>query len=96
MSDALSCGEQHPLGPKLWKNGIALAKYDPDVIVVKVPATLEGVKAANALVADGIRVTLTAAYAPHQAWGSLRATTPPTLNLLLLLHASVSAFYMKV
>jgi len=36
-----------------WKNGIALAKYDPDVIVVKVPATLEGVKAANALVADG-------------------------------------------
>jgi len=37
----------------MWKNGIALAKYDPDVIVVKVPATLEGVKAANALVADG-------------------------------------------
>eukprot|EP00227_Mantoniella_beaufortii_P010228 CAMPEP_0197591204 /NCGR_PEP_ID=MMETSP1326-20131121/12940_1 /TAXON_ID=1155430 /ORGANISM="Genus nov. species nov., Strain RCC2288" /LENGTH=360 /DNA_ID=CAMNT_0043156589 /DNA_START=176 /DNA_END=1258 /DNA_ORIENTATION=- len=52
---------------EMWKNGIALAKYDPDVIVVKVPATFDGIKAANALVADGIRVTLTAAYAPHQA-----------------------------
>jgi len=52
---------------EMWKNGIALAKYDPDVIVVKVPCTFEGIKAANALVADGIRVTLTAAYASHQA-----------------------------
>lgn len=52
---------------EMWKNGIALAKYDPDVIVVKVPSTFEGIKAANALVADGIRVTLTAAYASHQA-----------------------------
>ena len=34
---------------EMWKNGIALAKYDPDVIVVKVPATFEGIKAANAL-----------------------------------------------
>ena len=52
---------------EMWKNGIALAKYDPDVIVVKVPATFDGIKAANALVADGIRVTLTASYASHQA-----------------------------
>ena len=52
---------------EMWKNGIGLAKYDPDVIVVKVPATFEGIKAANALVADGIRVTLTASYASHQA-----------------------------
>jgi len=51
---------------EMWKNGIALAKRDPDAIVVKVPATLEGIKAANALVADGVRVTITAAYAPHQ------------------------------
>jgi len=51
----------------MWKNGIALAKYDPDVIVVKVPGTFEGIKAANALVADGIRVTITAAYSSHQA-----------------------------
>ena len=27
---------------EMWKNGIALAKYDPDVIVVKVPATFDG------------------------------------------------------
>ena len=52
---------------EMWKNGIALAKYDPDVIVVKVPGTFEGIKAANALVTDGIRVTITAAYASHQA-----------------------------
>jgi len=51
---------------EMWKNGIALAKRDPDAIVVKVPATLEGIKAANALVSDGVRVTITAAYAPHQ------------------------------
>jgi len=52
---------------EMWKNGVALASYDPDVIVVKVPGTFEGIKAANALVADGIRVTITAAYASHQA-----------------------------
>ena len=52
---------------EMWKNGIALAKYNTDVIVVKVPATFEGIKAANALVADGVRVTITAGYAPHQA-----------------------------
>jgi len=52
---------------EMWKNGVALASYDKDVIVVKVPGTFEGIKAANALVADGIRVTITAAYASHQA-----------------------------
>lgn len=51
---------------EMWKNGIALARLDPERLVVKVPATLEGIKAANALVVDGVRVTITAAYAPHQ------------------------------
>ena len=51
---------------EMWKNGIALARQDPERLVVKVPATLEGIKAANALVCDGVRVTITAAYAPHQ------------------------------
>ena len=51
---------------EMWKNGIALAKYDPEVIVVKVPCTYEGIKAANALVADGVRVTLTASYSTPQ------------------------------
>ena len=51
---------------EMWENGIALARLDPERLVVKVPATLEGIKAANALVVDGVRVTITAAYAPHQ------------------------------
>jgi len=51
---------------EMWKNGIALARLDPERVVVKVPVTLEGIKAANALVVDGVRVTMTAAYAPHQ------------------------------
>ena len=51
----------------MWKNGIALAKYDPDVIVVKVPGTFEGIKAANALVTDGIRVTITARSMAREA-----------------------------
>ena len=51
---------------EMWENGIALARLDPERLVVKVPATMEGIKAANALVVDGVRVTITAAYAPHQ------------------------------
>ena len=43
-----------------------VARLDPERLVVKVPATMEGIKAANALVVDGVRVTITAAYAPHQ------------------------------
>lgn len=52
---------------EIWKNGIVLAKNDPQRIVVAVPCTFEGVKAANALVADGARVQISGAFAPHQA-----------------------------
>lgn len=36
-------------------------------IVVKLPITLEGAKAAKKLVADGVPVTMTGVYAQHQA-----------------------------
>ena len=49
----------------MWENGIALARLDPERLVVKVPATMEGIKAANALVV-GRSSRTTGAYAPHQ------------------------------
>jgi transaldolase len=39
----------------------------PDRIVIKLPATLEAIRAASVLVAEGIRCALTAVYSPAQA-----------------------------
>ena len=50
----------------LERNGRAIAALDPR-IVVKVPITREGIVTASRLSADGIRITLTAVYAAHQA-----------------------------
>ncbi|MBZ9935983.1 hypothetical protein LB518_06740 [Mesorhizobium sp. BR1-1-16] len=50
----------------LERNGRAIAALDPR-IVVKVPVTFDGAVAAMRLKADGIRVTVTAVYAAHQA-----------------------------
>ena len=52
---------------EIWKNGIVLARNDPQRIVVAVPCSYEGIKAANALVADGARVQISGVFAPHQA-----------------------------
>ena len=52
---------------EIWKNGIVLAKNDPQRIVVAVPCTYDGIKAANALVTDGARVQISGVFAPHQA-----------------------------
>ena len=51
---------------RLLANGLALAGIDSRV-VVKVPVTLDGVRAARALHEAGVRTTLTAVYAQHQA-----------------------------
>jgi transaldolase len=51
---------------RLVDTGRALAAIDPRV-VVKVPVTFEGVRAVTALHGFGIRTTLTAVYAAHQA-----------------------------
>jgi transaldolase len=45
----------------------AASALAPDRIVIKVPATLEAIRAASALVGDGIRCALTAVYSPAQA-----------------------------
>lgn len=49
----------------LVKTGKLLAAID-DRIVVKVPITQVGTQAASVLIAQGIRITLTAVYAVHQ------------------------------
>ena len=50
----------------LLRHGRLIAAIDPR-IVVKVPITREGSVAASFLKTEGIRVTMTAVYAPHQA-----------------------------
>lgn len=50
----------------MLRHGRLLAAISPH-IVVKVPITREGAIAASFLKSEGIRVTLTAVYAPHQA-----------------------------
>jgi transaldolase len=45
----------------------AATSLAPDRIVIKLPATLDAVRVAAALVADGIRCALTAVYSPAQA-----------------------------
>lgn len=48
------------------KEGIGLARLDPARVVVKIPATPSGYAAAAQLVAQGLRVTLTAVYTVRQ------------------------------
>ena len=45
----------------------ALIALDPARVLVKIPATAEGFRAAAQLVSQGARVTLTAVYTPRQA-----------------------------
>ena len=45
----------------------AAAALAPDRVVIKLPATLDAIKVAAALVDDGIRCALTAVYSPAQA-----------------------------
>jgi transaldolase len=45
----------------------AAAALAPERVVIKLPATLEAIRAAKPLIADGIRCALTAVYSPAQA-----------------------------
>lgn len=53
--------------PEMYKVGMELSKPDRSRIVVKVPVTKEGTKAAACLIQSGVRVCLTACYNSHQA-----------------------------
>jgi len=53
--------------PEMYKIGMELSKPDRSRVVVKVPVTREGTKAAACLIQSGVRVCLTACYNSHQA-----------------------------
>lgn len=52
--------------PELYSCGLDLIELDSRV-VVKIPMTMEGLKAARRLIDDGVSVTMTAVYSIHQA-----------------------------
>ncbi|KAG1664837.1 hypothetical protein FOA52_007095 [Chlamydomonas sp. UWO 241] len=51
---------------KMTSNALSLAGIDPRRIVVKLPATADGLQTAALLRDAGIRVTITGMYMPHQ------------------------------
>ena len=54
---------------RLIENGLRLQSISGKV-VVKVPLTKEGIEAAAVLIEEGVRVCMTACYAPHQVFTS--------------------------
>ena len=52
---------------EMYNVGMALSEIDRQKIVIKVPVTFEGTKAAAKLINAGVRVCLTACYASDQA-----------------------------
>lgn len=52
---------------EMYNIGMQLSQPDRQRIVIKVPVTMEGTKAATLLIRAGVRVCLTACYNAHQA-----------------------------
>lgn len=52
---------------EMYQIGMKLSEVDRKRVVVKVPVTLEGTKAASKLINSGVRVCLTACYSSDQA-----------------------------
>jgi len=51
---------------EMYKIGMNLSETDRGRIIIKVPVTFEGTKAASRLMESGVRVCLTACFSPHQ------------------------------
>ena len=64
-TDEFMCQSWGKDAESLFSNGMALANSEK--VVVKVPATVEGIKAAKKLMEEGKRVCLTACYSAKQA-----------------------------
>jgi transaldolase len=52
---------------QMYNNGMEISKMDRERIVIKVPVTAEGTKAATMLAEEGVRICLTACYNSKQA-----------------------------
>ncbi|CAK8996479.1 unnamed protein product [Durusdinium trenchii] len=66
-TDEFMCQSWGKDASELYDTGMKLAGLDKEKIVVKVPATVEGIKAAKRLLEEGVRVCLTACYSAKQA-----------------------------
>jgi transaldolase len=67
LSDEFMCQAWGRSAEELYHCGMALSQPCRDRIVIKVPVTLQGTKAASLLIQSGVRVCLTACYHPKQA-----------------------------
>jgi len=67
MTDEFMCQAWGATADDMVKSGMELSKPARDRIVIKVPVTMEGVKAASMLTQAGVRICLTACYNHKQA-----------------------------
>jgi len=67
MTDEFMCQAWGSTSEDMFSCGMELSKPARDRIVIKVPVTMEGVKAASMLIQAGVRICLTACYDHKQA-----------------------------
>ncbi len=65
--DEFMCQAWGSTANEMYEVGMSLSEIDRKRIVIKVPVTMEGTKAARKLVDSGVRVCLTACYSSNQA-----------------------------
>lgn len=65
--DEFMCQTWGTTPDEMYDNGMAISMYDRERIVIKVPVTTDGAKAASMLARDGVRICLTACYDSRQA-----------------------------
>lgn len=67
LTDEFMCQTWGSTANEMYKNGMKIAEMDRKRIVIKVPVTAEGTKAATLLSKAGVRICLTACYNSKQA-----------------------------
>jgi len=65
--DEFMCQAWGPTSEDMYNVGMLLSQVDRERVVVKVPVTMEGTKAASKLINAGVRICLTACYSSDQA-----------------------------
>ena len=65
--DEFMCQAWGASSQDMYEVGMALSEIDREKVVIKVPVTMEGTKAAAKLIRSGVRVCLTACYSSDQA-----------------------------
>lgn len=66
-TDEFMCQTWGPTAEEMYNNGMQISEMDRERIVIKVPVTAEGTKAATLLSKKGVRICLTACYNSKQA-----------------------------